>query len=143
MMDNGSNIPRLGVSACVWRDGHVLLVQRSKPPFVGVWSLPGGQVEFGEPLKVAARRELMEETGVDAQLEILAEVADVIRRDHAGLPVFHFAVVCFTGRWISGEAQAGDDALAASWTSLEELATLAMTDGTAEIIRRAAKLVQS
>ncbi|MDO8352551.1 MAG: NUDIX domain-containing protein, partial [Aestuariivirga sp.] len=48
--------PRLGASACVWKAGKVLLVQRARAP-VGLWSLPGGQVEWGETALAAAARE--------------------------------------------------------------------------------------
>ena len=73
--------PKLGVSAAIWRDGKVLLAQRGKEPLKGVWSLPGGSVEHGEEIRKAALRELKEETGVDAELFGVVDVADVIRRD--------------------------------------------------------------
>ena len=59
-------MPLLGASACVWRDGHVLMIQRAKPPVTGQWSLPGGHVEPGEAVIDAAHRELLEETGHEA-----------------------------------------------------------------------------
>ena len=50
--------PKLGVSASVWRNGKVLLVQRAKPP-KGIWAFPGGHLEAGETLTEGAARELM------------------------------------------------------------------------------------
>ena len=63
-------VPKLGVSAAIWRDGKVLLVERAKPP-KGIWAFPGGHVELGETLEEAAARELQEETGMTARLQSL------------------------------------------------------------------------
>ena len=134
--------PLLGVSACVWRNDKVLVVQRSKPPFEGLWSLPGGHVEWGESLRTAAARELMEETGVEAELAVLVDVFDAIRRE-GEVVAGHYAIVCFAGRWLRGEAAAQDDALAVRWVRLGELAQLAMTEGTEAIIGKARELVRS
>ena len=45
----------------------VLMIRRLKEPAKGVWSLPGGRLEFGELLVHAAARELEEETGVQVR----------------------------------------------------------------------------
>jgi 8-oxo-dGTP diphosphatase len=45
---------------------HVLLVCRGEAPFEGMWAIPGGFKRPTETLDEAAKRELAEETGVDA-----------------------------------------------------------------------------
>jgi 8-oxo-dGTP diphosphatase len=45
---------------------HVLLVCRGEAPYEGMWAIPGGFKRPTETLDEAAKRELVEETGVDA-----------------------------------------------------------------------------
>src|SRR4026209_2711761 len=45
---------------------HVLLVRRGEAPFEDMWAIPGGFKRPNETLDEAAKRELIEETGVDA-----------------------------------------------------------------------------
>ena len=45
---------------------HVLLVRRGEEPYEGMWAIPGGFKRPKETLDEAAKRELVEETGVDA-----------------------------------------------------------------------------
>ena len=70
-------MPLLAVSAAVFRDGRVLIAKRGRPPLDGIWSLPGGLVEPGETLAEAAAREVLEETGVEAES---LGVADIVER---------------------------------------------------------------
>jgi 8-oxo-dGTP diphosphatase len=44
-------------------DATITFVHQERGPYAGHWLLPGGQVEFGESLPDAARRETLEESG--------------------------------------------------------------------------------
>jgi ADP-ribose pyrophosphatase YjhB (NUDIX family) len=140
-MSDEKPYPRIGVSACVWRDGKVLLVERGKEPWKGKWSLPGGSLEFGETVREAARRELAEETGVEADLDKLVDIDDAIMRNAAGAPITHFAIACFTGYWRRGLARAQDDVTRVQWAEIAALDRLDMTPGTAAYIRHAWQLL--
>ena len=128
--------PRLGASACVWKDGKVLLIQRAKPP-LGLWSLPGGHVEFGETALAAAQRELMEESGVTADLTTFVGLYEIIREK----PLFHYAIACYGGVWRSGSAHASSDALDARWMTPSELDSLDFAPNVPEAIARAQALL--
>lgn len=46
--------------------GGIVLIERKNPPYG--WAIPGGFVDYGEPLEEAARREAKEETSLDVRL---------------------------------------------------------------------------
>jgi 8-oxo-dGTP diphosphatase len=126
--------PLLGVSALVRRDGQVLLVLRGRPPAVGLWSLPGGKVEFGERLEAAAIREIREETGLDIDGLERIDMAEIIGRNSGGSVDWHAVLVVFAGRLAGGELRAGDDAAAARWVDRDGLAGLNLTEDTRRVI---------
>ena len=134
--------PVIGASACVWRDGRVLLARRGKPPSLDLWSLPGGHVELGETLIEAAARELMEEAGVTAELEHLVDCLNYISRDNSEVVRRHYVVAVYTGHWRSGEATPGDDAAEVAWTEPDAIGGLKTTEGLAAVITRAARLMR-
>jgi 8-oxo-dGTP diphosphatase len=128
--------PKLGASACVWKDGKVLLVQRAKPP-LGLWSLPGGRVEFGETALAAAERELMEESGITANLTTFIGFYEIILEK----PSFHYAIACYGGMWRTGEAHAASDVLDARWVAPAEFDSLDFAPNVREAIARARTLL--
>jgi 8-oxo-dGTP diphosphatase len=133
--------PKCAASIAVFKGNSVLLVERAKPPRAGLWSLPGGHIEPGEPAATAALRELAEETGVSADLVGLVDTLDVITRDDDGTLTAHFLLAVFCGRWISGEPVAASDSRSARFVALDGLAAYRLTPGAEGMIRRAAALV--
>lgn len=92
-------------------DRGVLMVRRKNPPYKGYLALPGGFVEIGEAVEDAARRELKEETGLDAMNLALVGVYSRPNRDPRG----HVCSVAFLTSDTRGEPKAGDDAEAFDW----------------------------
>jgi ADP-ribose pyrophosphatase YjhB (NUDIX family) len=133
--------PKVGASIAVFRDGRVLIVERAKPPLAGVWSLPGGHVEPGEPAAVAALRELAEETGVTAELLGLAGTRELIHRAEDGRIEAHYVILAHAGLWRSGEPNPRSDVSAARFVRPDELSQYRLTEGAAEIIECARRLV--
>ncbi|HSE61659.1 MAG TPA: NUDIX domain-containing protein [Candidatus Saccharimonadales bacterium] len=61
--------PKVAVCLMIRHDGKQLVQQRLKQPFYGYWGRPTGKIRWGETILEAAARELMEETGLTADLE--------------------------------------------------------------------------
>ncbi|HKX23868.1 MAG TPA: NUDIX domain-containing protein [Candidatus Saccharimonadales bacterium] len=62
--------PKVAVCLMIRRDdGTQLVQQRLKQPFYGYWGRPTGKIRWGETILEAAARELMEETGLEADME--------------------------------------------------------------------------
>jgi 8-oxo-dGTP diphosphatase len=114
-----------GVSAVVIRDDlepgrvHLLLTRRSD---TGRWSLPAGIVEPFEQPAASMLRELEEETRVTAEVERLA----LLRTDpdvvYPNGDRCQFIAMCFRCRYVSGEAQVGDEeSTEVAWFAADDL----------------------
>jgi ADP-ribose pyrophosphatase YjhB (NUDIX family) len=98
---------------------HLLLARRSD---TGLWSLPAGIVEPSEQPATAALRELQEETRITAEVERLALLTtdpDVV---YPNGDRCQFVSMCFRCRYVSGDAQVGDEeSLEVAWFRTDEL----------------------
>jgi ADP-ribose pyrophosphatase YjhB (NUDIX family) len=130
--------PIVGVAAVVLRDGHVLLVQRGREPGRGSWGLPGGMLELGETLAEGVRREVLEECGVEVEVGPLVGVFEPMQRNDDGRLRYHYVVLDYLARYVSGVLQAADDADDARWVALDALERLPMLAETRDMIRKAA-----
>lgn len=110
------------VSVALMKEDAVLLVKRGREPSKGQFAFPGGRVEHGEKLEEAARRELMEETGLECGELSLVRVVDI------DAPPLTFRLNVFAAPYIGGVASPADDAEEAVWFRLDEMEPLPLSD---------------
>lgn len=135
--------PFLAASVAVFREGKVLLAQRTGGSGSGDYSLPGGMVELGERLREACLRELREETGVEAELVGFVDHVEVIHRDDHGRVRTHATVAVFAAHWRSGEGETGAEAADIRWVDPLAPGPLPMTAGLPAVLRKAVALTGS
>jgi 8-oxo-dGTP diphosphatase len=126
--------PLVGVGAVIIESGRVLLGKRGHPPLAGEWSIPGGLLEVGETVREAAVREVMEETGLTVETADLLGVYDRVLRDDSGRTLYHYVLIDFLCRRVSGEAQAAADADDVRWFTPTEIRDLPLAEDTAQVI---------
>jgi 8-oxo-dGTP diphosphatase len=92
---------------------HIVLVKRAIEPGYGKWVFPGGYVDRGEDVKVAAIREAREEAGLDVELDRLINVYSYPGR----APV----IIVYAARMIGGCLGCDDEGLEARFFAPEDI----------------------
>lgn len=114
------------------RDGDALLLTRIAPGATvssdGMWTLPGGGLNFGEAPPDAALRELAEETGLVGEITELADVDSWT--GPIGAADYHAIRIIYRVRITGGELadEIGGSSDLARWVPLTELAALPLVD---------------
>lgn len=109
----------------------VLLIQRKNDPFKDQWALPGGFVDEGEDLETAAKRELLEETGVEVSSMQQIQAFGDPGRDPRG----HIISIAFLSRiYCEEDIKPSDDAKEVKWFEVEELHSMKLAFDHDEII---------
>lgn len=111
------------------RAGRLLLVRRGQEPALGLWSLPGGRVDGDESWDVAAVREVLEETGIEAGSP---EFIAIVERPSESGSMYVIADFAFSGE---GDPHAADDALDARWVAPGDVTGLETSPGLVEALR--------
>ncbi len=91
--------------AVLLRKGDQVLLVRHKKPQATYWLVPGGGLEYCESIEQCARRELMEETGLEIQLGDLVYVSESIPPDRHR----HVLNLYYEGAITGGELRLGDE----------------------------------
>ena len=108
--------PAPGAGVVLLRDDRICLVKRKFEPRAGQWSLPTGFMEWDEAATATARREMLEETGLEVRLTGLFSV-------ETGLlpPDIPVVVILYRAEETGGRLEAGDDAAEVGFFALDDL----------------------
>jgi 8-oxo-dGTP diphosphatase len=98
--------PKVAVGTVIeMPDNRIVLVRRAIEPGYGLWVFPGGYVDRGEEVTVAARREAREEAGLEVRLDGLINIYS-----YPGRPI---VVIVYKASRISGELRIDEESLEA------------------------------
>lgn len=128
--------PIIGVGAVIVSEGRVLLVRRATEPLMGEWSVPGGMLELGETLRDGVRREVLEETGLVVEPGEVLDIFDSIFTDDQGRTQYHYVLIDYLCRLISGEAKAGTDVSEVRWVAESDLPALRLRDSIEQVVHK-------
>ena len=106
--------PKVAVGTVITAaDERIVLVRRAIEPGYGLWVFPGGYVDRGEELTVAAMREAREEAGLQVRLDGLINIYS-----YPGRPII---VVVYKASIVGGDLQIDDESLEARLFSRAEI----------------------
>ncbi len=114
----------------------VLLVKRGNDPYKGRWAFPGGFLNMDEDAETGARRELKEETGLEADVIEQFGTFSAVNRDPRGRVIS----IAFYALVPKEEVHGADDAVDARWFSIEDMPDLAFDH--AQIFQKAIKALK-
>ena len=107
---DATKVPRVGLGVMVFRDGKVLIGKRKNSHGAGEWAWPGGHLEYMESLEACAKREVMEEVGI--------EIKNIRFLRLLNLKVYapkHYVDLAFIADWASGEPRVCEPDKYESW----------------------------
>lgn len=110
--------PNRGVSidAVIIKNNEILLIQRGVEPNKGYWGTPGGYVDWNESTEETVKREVKEETNLEAtSIKLVGVYSDPKRHPKQVINLVYLVTIA------DGEAKHGDDAMDLKWFPLDAL----------------------
>lgn len=93
--------PKVGVGVIILKDNKVLMGKRKNAHGEGTWSFPGGHLEFNEELEECAKREALEETGIEIKnIRLGTATNDIFREEEK-----HYITLFMISEYDSGEVR--------------------------------------
>jgi len=102
--------PKVGIGVMIFKEGRVLLGRRKGSHGAGDYAFPGGHLEHGESFADCARREVMEECGIEIDQIKFLFVANIL--DY--LPK-HYVHLTLVAQWKSGEPVVKEPEKSETW----------------------------
>ena len=105
--------PQIIAGCLVELERKILMCRRAIEPRLGSWTFPAGYMESGENIETAAVREMLEETGIEVEVDGLYSLFSVLERDHV--------YAMFRARARTTETQCGDESLEVAFVAPEDI----------------------
>lgn len=86
-----SHFVKAGVAGVILRGNRIVLVRRKYGATRGKWCIPCGNVEIGEGIRTAVKREIREETGLDVDVGHVVDLSRRITRRREASLAFTFS----------------------------------------------------
>lgn len=133
--------PLPGVGVIIYCEGKVLIIKRAFDPSRNRWSIPGGVVEVGEPVRDAAKREVLEELGLRVEIRDVVDVMDNIVYENDRIK-YHFVLIDFWAEFRGGTLTVSHECLDAAWVGRDDLDSYDLTEGARKAIEKVFNLFQ-
>ncbi|PKN83544.1 MAG: hypothetical protein CVU46_16650 [Chloroflexi bacterium HGW-Chloroflexi-8] len=122
--------PKVAAAVVVLEKDKILLTRRFFNPHKGAWTLPAGFINAHEDPQAAAKRECLEETGLEVQITGLLDLISGREHDHGA-----DMVIVYSAKINGGLLRAGDDADEVAFFSIHDLPELAF-QATRQVIQK-------